>query len=265
MIWAETRPAEGGRTQLVRRRADGARTDLLPDGQSARTAVHEYGGGAWWARDGVVWFAAWDDQRLYRLDIETGSAVPITPSPADAPRGPIQRRRCESRRTMDRLRARTSPRRRARRGRCPQRDRQARRARGFGPGGARDRPGLRREPPLESRRRPSVLDRVGPPAHAVGRDQAHGARSDRRPGHGGRGGRRRGVPGRGLATRRVAGVHQRPHRLVEPLPVVPGRRDGRAADRDRRRHRRAAVDARRVPLRAAARRPDRVRAVARRV
>ena len=81
VIWAESRPAEGGRTQLVRRRADGARTDLLPDGQSARTAVHEYGGGAWWARDGVVWFAAWDDQRLYRLDIETGSAAPITPSP----------------------------------------------------------------------------------------------------------------------------------------------------------------------------------------
>ena len=86
VIWAETRPAEGGRTQLVRRRADGARTDLLPEGQSARTAVHEYGAGSWWARDGVVWFAAWDDQRLYRLEIETGSAVPITPSP-ETPRG----------------------------------------------------------------------------------------------------------------------------------------------------------------------------------
>jgi dipeptidyl aminopeptidase/acylaminoacyl peptidase len=86
VIWAESRPAEGGRTQLVRRHADGRTTDLLPAGQSARSAVHEYGGGAWWAKDGVVWFAAWDDQRLYRLDPEAGTGVPITPMP-DAPRG----------------------------------------------------------------------------------------------------------------------------------------------------------------------------------
>ncbi len=86
MIWAESRPAEGGRTQLVRRRANGIRTDLLPEEQSARTAVHEYGGGAWWSREGVVWFAAWDDQRLYRLDVQAGSATPITPSP-QTPRG----------------------------------------------------------------------------------------------------------------------------------------------------------------------------------
>jgi dipeptidyl aminopeptidase/acylaminoacyl peptidase len=86
VIWAETRPAEGGRTQLVRRTSDGARVDLLGDGQNARTSVHEYGGGAWWVRDGVVWFAAWDDQRLYRLDVGTGAVAPITPSPR-TPRG----------------------------------------------------------------------------------------------------------------------------------------------------------------------------------
>ena len=34
---------------------------------NARTAVHEYGGGAWWVRDGVAWFTNWADQRLYRL------------------------------------------------------------------------------------------------------------------------------------------------------------------------------------------------------
>lgn len=86
VIWAESRPSEAGRTQLVRQGAEGATIDLLPEGRSARTSVHEYGGGAWWARDGVVWFAAWDDQRLYRLDLETGRAAPITPSP-DTPRG----------------------------------------------------------------------------------------------------------------------------------------------------------------------------------
>jgi dipeptidyl aminopeptidase/acylaminoacyl peptidase len=81
LIWAESRPSDGGRTQLVRQTADGAKTDLLAEGQNARTAVHEYGGGAWWVRDGVVWFAAWQDQRLYRLDLNAGEPAPITPTP----------------------------------------------------------------------------------------------------------------------------------------------------------------------------------------
>jgi dipeptidyl aminopeptidase/acylaminoacyl peptidase len=86
VIWSETRPAEGGRTALVRREATGASTELLEPRQNARTAVHEYGGAAWWADDGVVWFASWQDQRLYRRDPETGVAEPLTPAPA-TPRG----------------------------------------------------------------------------------------------------------------------------------------------------------------------------------
>jgi len=81
VVWAEGRPAEGGRTQLVRRTPDGATTDLLPDGRNARTAVHEYGGAAWWVRDGVVWFTDWADQRLYRL-APGGEPEPITSEPA---------------------------------------------------------------------------------------------------------------------------------------------------------------------------------------
>lgn len=80
VLWDEGRPAEGGRTQIVRRTPDGVATDLLPDGMNARTAVHEYGGAAWWVREGVVWFANWDDQRLYRL--ADGEATPLTPEPA---------------------------------------------------------------------------------------------------------------------------------------------------------------------------------------
>ena len=83
--WAEDRPAEGGRTQLVRRTPDGAVTDVLPDGRNARTAVHEYGGGAWWVRDGVVWFTDWADQRLHRL-APGGEPEPLTPEPS-VPRG----------------------------------------------------------------------------------------------------------------------------------------------------------------------------------
>ena len=34
-------------------------TEVLAAPWNARTAVHEYGGGAWWVRDGVLWFADW--------------------------------------------------------------------------------------------------------------------------------------------------------------------------------------------------------------
>ncbi len=84
--WAEGRPEEGGRVQVVRRLADGTTVDVLPDGFSARTAAHEYGGGAWWVREQTVWFVNWSDQRLYRLGAERDAApVPISPEP-DAPR-----------------------------------------------------------------------------------------------------------------------------------------------------------------------------------
>jgi dipeptidyl aminopeptidase/acylaminoacyl peptidase len=86
VIWTESRPAERGRTALVRRSADGGLTELLGESDNARTAVHEYGGGAWWAGAGVVWFTQWSDQRLYRRDPDTGDAQPLTPEPAE-PRG----------------------------------------------------------------------------------------------------------------------------------------------------------------------------------
>ncbi len=86
--WSEARPSEGGRTQLVRRTPDGTRHDVLGDGDNARTAVHEYGGGAWTVADGTVFYSRWDDQRLYRLDVAAGDPEPlaITPEPA-SPRG----------------------------------------------------------------------------------------------------------------------------------------------------------------------------------
>jgi dipeptidyl aminopeptidase/acylaminoacyl peptidase len=88
--WAELRPEEGARTQLVRSGGDGERSrrvDILPDGFSARTTVHEYGGGGWWVRDGIVWFANWPDQRLYRLNTRVGGTPePLTPAP-DVPCG----------------------------------------------------------------------------------------------------------------------------------------------------------------------------------
>ena len=85
VTWAEQRPQEGGRTQLVQRTGEGPAVDVLPDGSNARTAAHEYGGGAWWVAGDTVWFADWADQRLYTV---TGSAAPkpVTPEP-EVPRG----------------------------------------------------------------------------------------------------------------------------------------------------------------------------------
>jgi len=86
VYWSEGRPLEGGRYVVVRRDPDGMVADVTPQGYNARTRVHEYGGGAWWADAGVVWFANWVDQRLYRRDPDTGRSAALTPVPR-IPRG----------------------------------------------------------------------------------------------------------------------------------------------------------------------------------
>ncbi len=68
VYWSEMRPHEGGRTQVVRKSPGAQPVDVLPLGANARTAVHEYGGGAWWVSDGVVWYVDWADQRLRKVE-----------------------------------------------------------------------------------------------------------------------------------------------------------------------------------------------------
>src|SRR3954452_1915886 len=80
--WSESRPAEGGRSVIVRRTADGTVTDVLPAPWNARTRVHEYGGGAWTVSGGTLWFTEFSDQRLYRLDPGSDTPVAVTPEPA---------------------------------------------------------------------------------------------------------------------------------------------------------------------------------------
>src|SRR4051794_4442632 len=84
IYWNELRPSEGGHQVIVRRRPDGTIDDVLPERFSARTLVHEYGGLSYAVRDGVVWFANFADQRLWR--VEPGNPpVAVTEEPA-APR-----------------------------------------------------------------------------------------------------------------------------------------------------------------------------------
>ena len=80
LLWTEQRASEGGRTVIVSESGD-----VTPEGFNVRTAVHEYGGGAWWTHGSTVFFANWADQRVYRQEIG-GESVPVTPEP-ELPRG----------------------------------------------------------------------------------------------------------------------------------------------------------------------------------
>jgi dipeptidyl aminopeptidase/acylaminoacyl peptidase len=78
VYWVELRPSEGGRNCVVRRTPDGTVSDVTPQGFNARTRVHEYGGGDFAVRDGVVYFPNFADQRVYRQRSETAPQA-ITP------------------------------------------------------------------------------------------------------------------------------------------------------------------------------------------
>src|SRR3954451_11466348 len=56
--WIEGRPLEGGRQVIARAELDGSgRADVFGSGWSARTRVHEYGGGVFTVLDGDVVFS----------------------------------------------------------------------------------------------------------------------------------------------------------------------------------------------------------------
>src|SRR5258707_5902122 len=86
IYWLEGRPQEQGRVVVVRAdRHGGSATDITPAPYSARTRVHEYGGGAWTVARGIVYFSNFSDGRLYRQG-EAASRPdpkpePLTPAP----------------------------------------------------------------------------------------------------------------------------------------------------------------------------------------
>ena len=66
VYWTEGRPAEAGRSVIVRRTPDGKTTDITAPPFNVRTRVHEYGGGAFMVKDGTIYFCNFADQRLYK-------------------------------------------------------------------------------------------------------------------------------------------------------------------------------------------------------
>ena len=105
--WSETRPLESGREAIVRRDPDGSVHEVLPAGFNARTAVHEYGGGAWWVHRGTVFASSWEDQRLHRID-PGGEPVAGLPGAAHATSMAVCRRAGDARWAVDHLRARAA-------------------------------------------------------------------------------------------------------------------------------------------------------------
>ncbi|MEJ2513695.1 MAG: S9 family peptidase [Gammaproteobacteria bacterium] len=92
--WVETRPAEGGRTVLVRQDR-GRRRDLNPAPLSVRSRVHEYGGGAWCTDGDQAWFVNDEDQVIWHLGAD-GHCRPLTQADqrryADLVRDPVRPR-----------------------------------------------------------------------------------------------------------------------------------------------------------------------------
>jgi dipeptidyl aminopeptidase/acylaminoacyl peptidase len=66
VYWIEGRPAEQGRSVIVKRTADANVIDIAPAPFNARTRVHEYGGGSFIVSNGEVFFSNFADQQVYR-------------------------------------------------------------------------------------------------------------------------------------------------------------------------------------------------------
>ncbi|MGW8481527.1 S9 family peptidase [Microbacterium sp. NPDC055903] len=72
--WGESVPSDGGRVTVRSSSGD----EILPAPWSARSRVHEYGGGAWTAdASGILYFVDGMDQRVYRL-VPGGDPEPLT-------------------------------------------------------------------------------------------------------------------------------------------------------------------------------------------
>jgi hypothetical protein len=71
----ERRPSEGGRSVIV---SSASQNDLVDKNWNVRSSVHEYGGLAATASNGVIYFSNYPDGRVYRI-IGGSTPEPVTP------------------------------------------------------------------------------------------------------------------------------------------------------------------------------------------
>lgn len=81
--WGETVAEEAGRTTVRRRDAAGVVADVIAAPWSARSRVHEYGGGSWTTvEDDALVFVEKADQRVWKVAAD-GAPRPLTPLAGD--------------------------------------------------------------------------------------------------------------------------------------------------------------------------------------
>ncbi|MCO1335532.1 S9 family peptidase [Microbulbifer sp. OS29] len=77
--WLESRPSEKGRNVLVQYCPAYGRKDLTPAPLSVRSKAHEYGGGSYLVHGDTAYFVLADDQRIYRMKLDSSLPEAITP------------------------------------------------------------------------------------------------------------------------------------------------------------------------------------------
>lgn len=79
LYWAEQRPAEAGRTTILRLRG-GNVSEVIPKGSAIGSKIHGgYGGAPFCVHKGMIYFIGKTDQRIYQSD-DPFAALPITPA-----------------------------------------------------------------------------------------------------------------------------------------------------------------------------------------
>ncbi|GAA3695366.1 S9 family peptidase [Microlunatus aurantiacus] len=78
LYWLEARPDDGGRVSLSRVSVGGSPERVTAPEANVRSRVHEYGGGAYAVRDGVVVYTDFGDNRVHL--IEHGRNAALTPA-----------------------------------------------------------------------------------------------------------------------------------------------------------------------------------------
>ena len=251
IYWVEMRSSEGGRMVVVKRTPDGCINDITPDPFSARTRVHEYGGGAFWCtKEWCTSPTSWTSACIGRTP--EGSHRPL-PRKADL-------RYADG--CFDAARSRII---------CVREDHTSDGEPvnvivAVDAQGRAEQRILYQGSDFCSTPRVSPdgsnpdLANLGPSQHALGRNRAPGCqvRRPRKPGRTpdrGRRKRRVDLPARVVARRR-APLRLRPRRLVEPLAL--GERSSPAVDNQKSRVRQAAVGVRFGHLRLRFGRSDRL-------
>ncbi len=77
VYWSEGRPAENGRASIMRWTGEDGAAELLPAPYSARSRVHEYGGGEFLVAGGILYFVNDVDQDVYAAALSDGAGPSI--------------------------------------------------------------------------------------------------------------------------------------------------------------------------------------------